>query len=228
MDYDDIVDENDLGILYGKTGKKRLRIEQISAKIHRYKEKHDPSSITFDPEGDAGEAQTREKDRDRGVSSLPGYEIYPIKRHFYIDIEKDQNLDLLSSDFPNPSPKEINDFLGSPPSQEDLPDWLKEKDRKTEQFEGFFSQVPHALLCDPSVPHAAVRLFALYQKYCKVNDLRKNPSTFVSKKTIGKYMGVSEWYIWYNTKLLEQKGWLSITRQKGISNIIKLFDKSKS
>ncbi|MGD9344296.1 MAG: hypothetical protein PVH84_00425 [Candidatus Aminicenantes bacterium] len=110
MDYDDIVDENDLGILYGKTGKNRLRIEQISAKIHRYKEKHDPSSITFNPEGAAGDAQTREKNKDGGVSSLPGYEIYPIKRYFYLDIEKDRNLDLLSSDFPNPSPKEINDF----------------------------------------------------------------------------------------------------------------------
>jgi len=228
MDYDDIIDKNDLGTLYGKNGKKGLRIEQISAKIHRHKGKHYPSPITSNLRGPAEDAQTKGKEKEGDIYSLPGYEIYPIKRHFYTDRERDHNLGLLSSDIPDPSAKEIKDFLGNPPSQEELPDWLRESNAKMEQFEGLFSQVPHGLLCDPTVPHAAVRLFALYHKFCKVKDLRKNPTTFVSKKTIGKYMGASEWYIWHCTKLLEQKGWLSITHRKGTSNIITLFDKPKT
>jgi len=228
MDYEDIINENDLGTLYRKNGKKRLRNEHISIKIHRQKEKHCSLPITLNPGIPAEEAQTKGNEKEGCVTSLPGYEVYPIKRHFYVDKDRDQNLDLLSSDFPDPSAKEIKDFLGNSPSQEDLPDWLRESEIKMEQFEGLFSQVPHGLLCDPTVPHAAVRLFALYHKFCKVKDLRRNPTTFVSKKTLGKYMGASEWYIWHCTKLLEQKGWLSITHRKGTSNIITLSDKPKS
>lgn len=228
MDYDEIIDENNLGILYGKNGKKHLRIEQISAKIHHHKEKHCPPPINLSRGVPAGDAQTKGKERKGDVSSLPGYEIYPIKRHFYTDKERNLDSNLLTPDFPIPSAKEIQDFLGNPPSQEDLPDLLRETEKKMEQFEGLFSQVPHGLLCDPTVPHAAVRLFALYHKFCKVKNLRKNPTTFVGKKAIGKYMGASQWYIWHNTKLLEQKGWLSITHHKGTSNKITLFNKPKT
>ncbi|MGD8540395.1 MAG: hypothetical protein PVI66_16910 [Candidatus Aminicenantes bacterium] len=157
--------------------------------------------------------------------TLFGYEHCPIQRHFYTDIEKYADNSFWQLDFPFPTQEETIAFLGPPPKIEDLPDWMKMKDheKNTEKLRGFHSQIPHELLCDPDVPHAAVRLYAVYHKFCKVKDLSKKPTTFVGRKTIRKHMGVSEVYIWKLTKLLERKGWVDIEVRKGKSNIITLY-----
>lgn len=100
---------------------------------------------------------------------------------------------------------------------------MKDHEKNTEKLRGFHSQIPHELLCDPDIPHAAVRIYAIYHKFCKVKDLSNKPTTFVSRKTIGKHMGVSEVYIWKLRKLLEHKGWINVKVRKGKSNIITLY-----
>lgn len=144
--------------------------------------------------------------------TLFGYKRYSIKLHFYTDKEKYTDDSYWQLDFPIPTQEEAIAFLGPPPKSEDLPDWMKTKDheKNAERLRGFHSQIPHELLCDPDISHAAVRLYAVYHKFCKFKDLTKKPTTFVGRKTIGKHMGVSEVYIWKLTRLLERKGWLDV------------------
>lgn len=152
---------------------------------------------------------------------LVGHRRLPLQKHYCCNEFCGEN------PIPVPSMEDAIAFLGEPPKLEDLPEWLigeQEIEKKEETLEGFYSQVPHELICDPTIPHAAVRLYAVYHKFCKVKDLSKRPKTFVSKKKIGKLMGGSEVYVWMNTKLLEQRGWLEVKSRKGTTNIITLYD----
>jgi len=161
---------------------------------------------------------------------MRGYKESPIKRHFYTDKEKYADDSYWQLDFPIPTQEEAIAFLGIQPKNEDLPDWMKMKDheKNAEKLRCFHSQIPHELLCDPDISHAAVRLYAIYHKFCKVKNLSKKPTTFVSKKTIGMLMGASEVYIWELTRLLERKGWLDVKPRKGKSNIITLYNMPKN
>ena len=117
----------------------------------------------------------------------------------------------------------VIDFLGLPPKLKNLASWMKldvEPEKKSEELKGFHSQVPHELLCDPTIPHAAVRLYAIYHKFCRIKNLAKRPKTYVGKKKISELMGVSEVYIWTYTKLLQERDWIEVKYRKGTTNIV--------
>ena len=92
-----------------------------------------------------------------------------------------------------------------------------------------FAQVPQALIRDPEIPHAAVRLYGIYHTYAQnTKDLRNRPSPFVSQKKIAKDMGIHRNRISYWTQYLHGKGWLTIKRRGwNRSNEIMLHGKRK-
>jgi hypothetical protein len=156
---------------------------------------------------------------------MRGHYRYPIKYHYYTDREKLENRDRGQNDLPIPTFQEITAFLGETPKIEDLPDWLIESAENREKLEGFYSQIPHELLCDPMIPSSAKIVFCLFHKYSKPKDLSKNPTAFVGKKTIAKHMGKTPRYVSELIRILEQTGWLKSIPRMGKTNKTILHDK---
>jgi hypothetical protein len=149
---------------------------------------------------------------------MRGHARYPVENHFYTERERLENKYQTQHDVQIPSLEETAAFLGDPPNLLDLPAWLIKVEEKKEKLEGFYSQIPHELLCDPKIPSAAKVVFALFHKYSKPKDLSKNPTTFVGKNTIARHMGKTPRYISELIKRLEESGWISIIPRKGITN----------
>jgi hypothetical protein len=88
----------------------------------------------------------------------------------------------------------------------------------------YFALIPQDLLRDPEMPHAAVRLWALYHSYSQnTKDLRHRPATFVGQEVLSHDMGIDRHQITRHTRVLEQNGWLdSVRRGLGKTNLIVL------
>ena len=80
---------------------------------------------------------------------MRGHKRYPIENHYYTEREKLEDRCHRQKNLQIPSREETAAFLGDPPTLEDLPDWLTRLEEKQEKLEGFCSQIPHELLCNP-------------------------------------------------------------------------------
>lgn len=91
-----------------------------------------------------------------------------------------------------------------------------------------FAQIPQALIRDPKIKHAAVRLYGIYHTYAQnTKDLNGRPSPYVSQEKVARNMGIRRDRVSYWTKELESKGWLRIRARLGNTNIIILHGKMK-
>lgn len=92
----------------------------------------------------------------------------------------------------------------------------------------YFAQTPQALIRNPNISHAAVRLYGIYHTYSQNKKLINQPSTFVSQERLASNMGASRVTIWKLTKILENEGWLIIKRRGlNMTNIIILHSRKK-
>ncbi len=76
-----------------------------------------------------------------------------------------------------------------------------------------FAQIPQALIRDPNIPHAAIRLYGIYHSYTENKDLRNRPNPFVSQERVARNMGIGRDRVSYWTNFLKKEGWLTIRRR---------------
>jgi hypothetical protein len=154
-------------------------------------------------------------------SSLLGYRRHPAENHFYCDRERSE--DWRPEEAAIPTMEEAVTFLGEPPRQENLPDWLTEEPPlpKVRTNSEFFIVLPEALLHDHELNAKDREVWAEYYRYCEPKDLSMiNPGvTFVGQGRIAKNLGCSVVTVRTSTAKLIKIGWISVKKRAGFTNL---------
>jgi ribosomal protein S25 len=137
-------------------------------------------------------------------------------------------------------------FLGQPPTNEQLPDWLQEAKIEEEgdpemakiiavsedlkKLEGTYGSVMLELACDPDTPSVEVKTMVVIHSFCKRKNLKvesdnRRPSTWVSSRKIAERVGVSRQHMSSILASLEEKGAIDIVRRNRKTSIIYINQK---
>jgi len=95
------------------------------------------------------------------------------------------------------------------------------------QKEEFFAKIPQDLIRDPSLRYSARLLFGVYHTYAKKKNLTKGALTYVSQSRVARDLGCSIQSVSNWTKILKEKGWITVRRRGWKSNYVYLHGKPK-
>jgi len=94
--------------------------------------------------------------------------------------------------------------------------------------EVFYGKAPTKFLRNPKIRLQAKGLYAVLHSYSQPKELRLNPKTFVSLKTLSRDTGLDRTRIMHWIKVLEEACWLTVRRRgKNMTNWYILHSKKR-
>jgi hypothetical protein len=161
-------------------------------------------------------------------------ETYPPRKYFFIKEQARSEEYLPENSIPIPTDEEVLAFLGEQPTEEDLPDWLKEQKMKTrwgeilEETGERYSLIFDVLSCSEGILSSQeLHLWFLIRKRVPNKELHgyfKVPAIKQSKKDYARQMGLAIRQFNRIFKSLEKKGFIRVEGERGRMNTIWLVD----
>lgn len=159
---------------------------------------------------------------------------YPPRRHFFIKEQARAEEYWAENPVPIPTDEEVRAFLGEPPTEADLPDFLKEDKMKTDWGKLFdeygkkFIAVYDLLACSAGILSSQeLHLYVLIRRQVRpenIHDYFKIPVIPQGQREYARQMGVSLLWCKHLFQSLEKKGFIRIEREPGKKNKIWLND----